>query len=861
MQVASLDTPLTKPAPPRIAATILRHRQLLGAVLTAALTLLALLALKRALATLSWREVSLAFAALPGWRLCAAIVLTAGSYVALTFYDWFAVRTIGRAMGWPTTAFASFTSYTLSHNLGFSVVTGGSARLRAYRRVGLDLSDVARVTLLASINFWGGILLIVAVALLWVQPGMVAGVRIDPGMRQGIAALLIALLSIPFAARAAGRGELRVGRLSMPIPPVGTMVAQLIVSAIDLACAAAALFILVPGLPVAAFPSFLVAYALGLIAGLVTHVPGGIGVFETVILASIPAPAEQLFAALLIYRLVYYLAPLCISILLLLATSRDGAGAAVARAARLPLRVLRAFAPTLSAALVFAGGLVLLLSGALPTLTPRVQALRGLLPLPFVEASHFFASLAGTALLLVAPSLHARQRTGFLVARALLLSGAVFSLLKGIDAEEATLLFLLAGFLQFASPSFYRTSGLGSARAQPWWLLAAASGLALSAWVGLMAYRHVPYDADLWWDFAWRGDAPRFMRATLGGSILLAAVAIWRLLSAPPQPARVMPLDPHVAARAFAGAQRSDAMLALTGDKSFLVAEQADAFLMYRVHGRSCIVMGDPVGERQRWPELLWRMREECDRTGRRLSVYQASAAMLPLAVELGLHAWKYGEEAIVDLRDGFSLEGGRRKSLRHSVRRAEAAGLRFAIVPRAEIDRILPELRLISDAWLGAKRKPEKRFSLGRFDPDYLRHFDCAVLMLDGQIVAFANIWQTENKAELSVDLMRHAPGAAYGAMDLLFVRLMEYGAAQGFERFNLGLAPLSGLSNRRLAPLWSRAGATLFEHGERFYGFSGLRAFKEKFAPIWIPRYIAGPAGVAGWRALADVSALVRG
>ena len=105
----------------------------------------------------------------------------------------------------------------------------------------------------------------------------------------------------------------------------------------------------------------------------------------------------------------------------------------------------------------------------------------------------------------------------------------------------------------------------------------------------------------------------------------------------------------------------------------------------------------------------------------------------------------------------------------------------------------------------------------------------------------------------------MRHADAMPYGAMDFLFIHLMQWGQAQGFRWFSLGLAPLSGLEARRLAPIWARAGSFLYRHGEAFYGFEGLRAYKDKFGPEWEPRYLAGPHGTAMARALLDLQALV--
>jgi phosphatidylglycerol lysyltransferase len=243
-----------------------------------------------------------------------------------------------------------------------------------------------------------------------------------------------------------------------------------------------------------------------------------------------------------------------------------------------------------------------------------------------------------------------------------------------------------------------------------------------------------------------------------------------------------------------------------------------------------------------------------------RLMLYQLSLDALPLAVDMGLAIVKYGEEAQV-LLDRFSLEGPSAKSLRHAARRAAREGATFEIMPAAEVPAMLDEMGAISQQWLSAKHQTEKAFSVGRFDRAYLRQFDCAVVRWNGHLVAFANIWATHSRSELSIDLMRHAETLPYGTMDFLFTELMSWGKAQGFARFSLGLAPLSGIEARRLAPLWAKAGAFLYRHGESFYGFEGLRAYKDKFTPEWEPRFIAGPQGLSMARALIDLQTLIGG
>ncbi|MBN8935710.1 MAG: bifunctional lysylphosphatidylglycerol flippase/synthetase MprF, partial [Rhizobiales bacterium] len=364
---------------------------------------------------------------------------------------------------------------------------------------------------------------------------------------------------------------------------------------------------------------------------------------------------------------------------------------------------------------------------------------------------------------------------------------------------------------------------------------------------------------DLWWHFAEHGDASRFLRASLAVGVMLGAVALMRLLRPVPPASSVPPSRsnlPEGSALALTG--RTEAYLAFTGDKRFLCSESGRSFVMYQVQGHSWIVMGDPVGDSTEWSDLLWTLREEAHSSQGRLLLYQISRDALPLAIDLGLQIVKYGEEARIDLAE-FSLDGAEAKSLRYSVRRAEREGAIFEVIPAAQVPAIMPRLQEISAGWLKDKGHKEKGFSVGRFDPAYLARFDCAIVRQGDRIVAFANIWATQNKAELSVDLMRHDADLPYGTMDFLFAHLMDWGKRQGFHWFTLGMAPLSGLEARRLAPLWMRLGSLLYEHGEMLYGFEGLRSYKDKFSPTWEPRFIAGPQGLGLVRALIDLQALI--
>jgi phosphatidylglycerol lysyltransferase len=281
---------------------------------------------------------------------------------------------------------------------------------------------------------------------------------------------------------------------------------------------------------------------------------------------------------------------------------------------------------------------------------------------------------------------------------------------------------------------------------------------------------------------------------------------------------------------------------------------------MYGTLGRDWVSMGDPVGPEAEAAGLVWRLRELADRHGARAVFYEVGGRTLPRYLDLGYTLLNFGEEARVAL-EGFSLEGSDRRDLRYTDRRLERDGCRFELVPAAGVPALLPALRAVSDAWLAERSTREKGFAMGSFRDDYVARFPVGIVRLGEAIVAFATAWVTDVREELAVDLMRHTAGAPPATMEFLFTRMMLWGSSQGYRWFTLGVAPLSGIPSHALAPLWSRAANILYQRGSRFYNFAGLRAFKQKWDPVWEPRYIAAPRGIALPLVVTDLMALVSG
>ena len=228
--------------------------------------------------------------------------------------------------------------------------------------------------------------------------------------------------------------------------------------------------------------------------------------------------------------------------------------------------------------------------------------------------------------------------------------------------------------------------------------------------------------------------------------------------------------------------------------------------------------------------------------------------------VELGFSIQKLGEAAQTPL-ETFSLDGRRRGNLRRAWRKAAEEGATFEVLHPHAVTPVLDDLRRVSDAWLAAHAGGEKTFSMGGFYPRYVAEFPVAVVRWQGRIIAFATLWTTPSKAEYSIDLMRYVDEGPQNIMDYLFVELMAWGRAQGFVAFDFGMAPLAGLEDRPLAPTLSRVGRLIFDRGEEIYNFQGVRRYKDKYDPLWQPRYVAAPQKWAIPLLLADAGLLSSG
>ena len=836
-----------------------RYRTPLVAIATVTLFCLVGYAIMQLTDEVRYDDVVEALAEMSLSSILLAMFFTALSFLALVFYDINAIDYIGKRLPFPYVALTAFSAYAVGNTAGFGALSGGAIRYRAYTRLGLSPEDIGRVIAFVTLSFGLGLAAVAAISLLVIAGEIAPLISFSSFWLRVIAGTILAILGILVVLGRDGR-IIEIGPATLRLPDSRTWSRQFLVTAFDIAASASVLYVLLPQTAIG-WPVFLAVYAIAIGLGVLSHVPAGLGVFETVIIASLGSAVniDAVLGSLVLYRLIYHVLPLLIAILAVSATElRRFVDHPTASSLR---RIGGRLMPQLLSALALLLGGMLIFSSVTPTPDQNLELLSDYLPLPIVEGAHFLSSLFGLALVVAARGLGQRLDGAWWVAVLSALAALTLSLLKAVALVEAALLAFLIFGLFVSRRLFTRHASLLNQAMTASWLMAISVIVVGAVVILLFVYRDVEYSNELWWQFEFAAEAPRGLRALLGITIISLAISIFSLLR--PATFKPEPADEDAVRRAVDIVDKqdsADANLVRMGDKSIMFSEKGDAFIMYGRQGRSWIALFDPIGDHHAVQELVWRFVEAARAAGCRAVFYQISPSLLSHCADAGLRAFKLGELAVADLRT-FEMKGGKWANLRQTASRAQREGLSFEVILADGVTSIFDDLSAVSSAWLEDHNTREKGFSLGAFKPDYVMSQPVGVLRKDGRIVAFANILVTETKFEATIDLMRFSPDAPKGAMDFLFVQIMEHLKAEGYKYFNLGMAPLSGMSKRETAPVWDRIGRNVFEHGERFYNFKGLRAFKSKFHPHWQPRYLAVSGAGNPMIALMDVTFLIGG
>ncbi|WP_160721075.1 bifunctional lysylphosphatidylglycerol flippase/synthetase MprF [Bacillus sp. USDA818B3_A] len=606
----------------------------------------------------------------------------------------------------------------------------------------------------------------------------------------------------------------------------------------------AAIFVLtrILGIHISFFDLFPV-YITAACAGIISMIPGGLGSFDVVFLwglQDLQIPEEKVLVLLLFYRIGYYFIPFIISLIFFVRLYWQRWNQLWNQ---LPKAILQGISHVILTILVFLSGLILLLSASIPGIMSRLRLAQELLSFPIINVSHQLSVAAGFLLLGLSRGIeYSVKRTYDLTILALILA-ALFSIFKGIEYEEAAFLIIVALLLRVSKGQFYRESYVLT------WgktIFDVAVVLIVTFMYILIGYFNLP-NAKITIPkqlipYVIVDSRDLFSSALIGLVIAFSILFIGYLVSFPKKWKLDKSIDqePEIINHLSIYPGKILSHLIFLHDKYIFWNRKRNVLFSFQKYADKLIILGDPVGEKQEFSNAIEELQEIADKNGYTPVFYQVSDEMLPYLHGHGFAFFKLGEEAFVDLNH-FSLEEEKMKGLREVKNRFLSDQYFFEILYPPYSKTLLEILKNVSDEWLlGSK---EKGFSLGFFDEDYLNKAPIAIVR-DGhdQILGFMNIMDIADAHQtVTVDLIRVKQAAPEGMIDFLFLSSVDWAIKEGYQRFNMGMSPISNEGLSRFSFLSEKIAAQIFLHGHFIDHFQGFQKLNEKYTDIWEPKYLA--------------------
>jgi uncharacterized membrane protein YbhN (UPF0104 family) len=607
-----------------------------AAIFGVALLVGAIWVVQREFRTLSVADIRTAMAAIPASALWIAAAWTVLAYAVLAVYDKLGSIYAGRPVSWARSLLASFCGYALAHNLGFAAVSGAAVRYRLYSAWGLTPLEIAKVVGFTSLTFGLGGLALGGLVLL-VEPEVVpwAGAHLPRWALQALA--------VPFWGAVAGYvvlsrfvRHIRVFGHEIELPRLRMALTQVALATVDVAVTAAIFYSLLPPAEGLTYVRFLGIYLAAYAAGILAHVPGGIGVFDGAVLLGLQPYMEpaKVVGALLVFRLYYYIVPLFIAGGLFAAFEVGQRRAVLGRLAAVGQGAEALEVPAIASLVALAGALLVFL-GSLPVQGSLLAEWAGYAA---AIASHFAASVVGSLLLVTAYGLLRRLTLAWWAALFLLVNGAAIAWLRGEAWWLWGAFLVLVVLLASVRGAFYRDARLTREPLSGEALLPLVAVAGCGITLALVAYGGRVAETS-WWGVVFSPVAPDSLRFTVGLTAVLLLVGMVRLL----RPARIAPLPWDAGTRrrlaalgALAPAQADGAVLGEAGTAGMAFLRREGVWL----------ALGDPAGDRRDRISAVWRFRDMCERAGVDPAFWRVGPGLLRIYADIGLTAVPVGRAA-----------------------------------------------------------------------------------------------------------------------------------------------------------------------------------------------------------------------
>ncbi|MGL5068830.1 MAG: bifunctional lysylphosphatidylglycerol flippase/synthetase MprF [Sarcina sp.] len=584
------------------------------------------------------------------------------------------------------------------------------------------------------------------------------------------------------------------------------------------------------------FYKFLPVYITSAVIGIISMIPGGVGTFDLAFITGLEAygiPVAQALIVILLYRVSYYIVPVVIGIALY---GHDFSQMMNKRYNNLPDQIISTFAYKFLRLMVFLTGITMLLTGINEKLLLKIRLFGKLFGTNTLGFSNDLSILIGFLCIMAACMLRYKTKNIYKGTLIIIILGIFTLFSKGFYPGEIIISVVAAYILYRSKTAFYRESFIVN------WKNTIKDVVILI--VSLVGYYAV---LDFYLKYT-RGHLEKVLFRQLGGTALymfMVMVVIYIIIyfvhleqKFPVRTFYDYEEDIDEIVKKYRGSSLTH--LVYLRDKFIYMNEDKDVMFQYQIYLDKIFVLGNPIGNDSKIFDEIEAFYELADKYGYTIVFYQIEEDMIKYLHSHGYDFMKIGEEAMIDV-PSFEVVGNKMKSLKKSRNKMISDGYTFEMVYPPYTKELMDRLKYVSDDWLDGRS--EKGYSVGFFDEYYLSKEGIGLVKnSEGEIEGFANIMSMYNgKESFSVDLMRFTKEATRGVMDYMFINLIETGKEIGYEKFNMGMAPLANVGTSKYAFLSEKVSLQVYEYGQIFYSFKGLRKFKNKYTNNWEPRYVA--------------------
>jgi phosphatidylglycerol lysyltransferase len=788
--------------------------------------------------TLSGSDLRAALAGIPPVHLLLMVLIGLAAVTPMLAYDFLLNRELGTDYPKSYILGTSWCVNTLNNLAGFGGIVDIGLRYSFYVPENKESDGMQAISRIMP-YFMSGLSVYGAISLL-----LTFFTPVNPEIRRYLVLLAGTACYVPCLLFISSRKGMKYfGRLRM------STAARLLAASIADWTAVIACFVLTGRLMGISAPlrDLIPLYIIAIAVGLISMIPGGIGSFDLIMIAgldSLGIGSASVVAWILLFRLVYYIIPFFFGILLFI---HYMGGRINTKFHGIPKMLLTTAAHRAAVFLIRLFGIFLVLSALIPDEISNIPLLHRLDPLNGQVLYQFPSVLLGVLFILLARAVQENVSRAFPLSLCLLAVTFLYVNLGDISPAVSAILILLALMMAEIRPQLDRIQFIYSAEAFTRDFLILMFTLALflrfgggrAAGILLRNPHHL---------------LARYGRLWLHLLAAVLVIAVIYQLTVRYLMADRLPFGEVFDDARFTGLLRkyggdSNSGLAYLRDKRLYWYRENDAdavVFQFAQSGSKCVVMGEPIGDRGAFGRAVHQLLADAERMGYQMVFYEIGQSTTLLLHEYGYEFMKFGESALVNLRN-FTTAGNHGKRFRTALNKLEKQGFTFEITEEPHSAELLDRLEVISDRWLHGRR--EKGFSLGFFDRAYLQKAPIALVKnSSGEICAFANIMPGCSGDTATIDLMRYdADLCPNGVMDFLFVSLFLYFQGKGVRFFDLGMAPLANVGSFEHSFFQERVGYLIYTFSRRFYSFTGLRQYKEKFSPEWSSRYVCYPK--ASW------------